>query len=189
MKFACVPTEWNGSAGARFQYLLANATRMTGEGRRAAILPATAVRLVDGVKIGFIGETLQAAREMVTPAGVRGLVFRDVVTTANRQAAELQRQGVRAIVLLMHDGGEQNVAGGEEDPNGCTNLNGPIVSIAHGLVPAIRVVISGHTHASYNWHHRRAHGDERDFLRPDDHAHSARRRPAERLDRGGGRAQ
>ena len=136
----------DGFAGARFQYLSANVVERTGSSS-APLFPATAIRTIGGVKIGFIGETLRNTPQIVTPRGVRGLTFLDEATTANAYAAELKQQGVKAIVLLIHEGGEQST---DADPNGCGGFGGAIARIAERLSPDIKVVISGHTHEFYN---------------------------------------
>jgi len=133
--------------GARFEYLSANVVRT---GTKAPLFRATAVRRVGGVKIGFIGETLQDTPRIVSPAGTRGLTFLDEATMANAQARALARQGVHAIVLLIHEGGRQSADDAAADPNGCADFKGAIVPIVQRLTPEIRVVISGHTHRFYN---------------------------------------
>lgn len=130
--------------GADFQYLSANAfVTETGE----PLLPATAIEEVQGVKVGFIGMTLEGTADVVTQEGIQGLEFRDEIETGNEYAAELQAQGVEAIVVLLHEGGTQAAGGGVND---CTGLTGPIVPIAEGLSDAVDVVVSGHTHQAYN---------------------------------------
>ena len=132
--------------GADFQYLSANAFwTETGE----PLLDPYAVHEVDGVEIGFIGMTLEGTADIVTQQGIAGLDFADEVETADRYAAELQAQGVEAIVVLLHEGGAQT---GENawDVDGCNGLTGPIVDIATGMSDAIDVVVSGHTHQAYN---------------------------------------
>jgi len=111
------------------------------------LFPATAVRTVGGVKIGFIGETLRRTPSIVTPTAVAGLRFLDEATTANTYAARLKQQGVNAIVLLIHQGGQQT---GGSDPNGCANLTGDILPIVSRLSGDVSVVVSGHTHQFYN---------------------------------------
>ena len=149
-KGGCHPSDGcqdgDGFDGARFQYLSANVVEGTGQ-NRAPLFPPTAIRTVAGVKIGFIGETLRNTPRIVTPTGVRGLTFLDEATTANAYAAELKQQGVRAIVLLIHEGGEQSP---NANPNGCSGFSGAITRIAERLSPDIKVVISGHTHQAYN---------------------------------------
>lgn len=132
--------------GADFQYLSANAfLTETGE----PLLDPYAIHNVRGVKVGFIGMTLEGTKDIVSQEGVAGLEFTDEVETANMYAAELQAKGVEAIVVLLHEGGNQNGAG-SWDVNGCNNLSGPIVDIADGMSDAIDVVVSGHTHQAYN---------------------------------------
>ncbi len=135
----------DGFAGATFQYLSANVVERTGQ-QSAPLFPATAIRTSAGVKIGFIGETLRNTPQIVTPTGVRGLTFLDEAATANAHAAELKQQGVRAIVLLIHEGGAQSA---NANPNGCNGFSGAIARVAEKLSPDIKVVISGHTHQSY----------------------------------------
>jgi 5'-nucleotidase len=131
---------------ARFRYLSANVVKVS-TAAQAPLFPATAVRTVGGVNIGFIGETLKDTPQMVAPSGVQGLRFLDEAFTANASAARLAEQGVNAIVLLIHQGGEQTQG---TDPNGCKDFRGGIVPIVDKLSPAIKVVISGHTHEFYN---------------------------------------
>ncbi|PWU45173.1 bifunctional metallophosphatase/5'-nucleotidase [Micromonospora globispora] len=129
--------------GAKFQYLSANAfTTATGQ----PLLPPYGIKNVDGVKIGFIGMTLEGTPQIVSQQGVAGLSFADEADTANKYARILQAQGVQSIVVLLHEGGVQN--GGAI--NDCTGFSGPIVDIANRMDPAIDVIVSGHTHAAYN---------------------------------------
>ncbi|PWT85347.1 MAG: bifunctional metallophosphatase/5'-nucleotidase [Blastocatellia bacterium] len=149
----CDPTDGcrdgDGFSGAKFQYLSANVVRKTNRALQP-LFPATAIRSVGGVKIGFIGETLRRTRQLVTPTGVRGLSFLDEWSVANRHAARLKLQGINAIVLLIHEGGQQNPGEPAPEPNGCANLTGAIVPIVQKLSPAIGVIVSAHTHQFYN---------------------------------------
>jgi 5'-nucleotidase len=129
-------------AGARFQYLAAS-TVDVGTGR--TLLPAYHVKRFQGVPVAFIGLTLKDTPNIVMPSGVAGLRFADEAETVNALVPQLQAQGIRAIVLLIHEGGFP--AG---DYNECPGLSGPIVGIVERLDPAVRVVISGHTHRAYN---------------------------------------
>jgi 5'-nucleotidase len=130
--------------GAGFQYLSANAfVTATGE----PLLPPYAIKEVGGVRVGFIGMTLESTPLYVARSGVAGLEFGDEIAIGNRYAAELRAQGVEAIVVLLHQGGAQAPGGGIND---CTGLTGPIVPIAAGLSGAVDVIVSGHTHQAYN---------------------------------------
>jgi 5'-nucleotidase len=98
--------------------------------------------------IGIIGEVLEATPTIVTPTGVAGLTFDDEADAANQAVQQLQRQGVKTSVLVIHQGGFQS---GAATLNGCAgNLAGSdIAEIASRLDPAIKVIVSAHTHAEY----------------------------------------
>ncbi|SBT52713.1 bifunctional metallophosphatase/5'-nucleotidase [Micromonospora narathiwatensis] len=129
--------------GAKFQYLSANAFK-TATGQ--PLLPPYGIKTIDGVKIGFIGMTLEGTPQIVSQQGVAGLTFADEAETANKYARILRGQNVEAIVVLLHEGGVQNGGG----INDCTGFSGPIVDIANRMDPSIDVIVSGHTHAAYN---------------------------------------
>jgi 5'-nucleotidase len=67
------------------------------------------------------------------------------VEAANKAAAELRAQNVRAIVVLVHDGFD----GPSADINACEKLSGPFFDIVKGMSDDIDVVISGHSHLGY----------------------------------------
>jgi 5'-nucleotidase len=131
-------------AGADFQYLAANVVR---EDTGKTLFPPSWVRTVAGVKVGFIGMTLEGTPSIVTPAGVAGLDFKDEVETANAVVPQLQAQGVESIVVLLHEGGFP-LSG--VTYNNCPGISGPVVDIATHLSSAIDVVLTGHTHQAYN---------------------------------------
>jgi 5'-nucleotidase len=136
--------------GADFQYLSANVI-VDASGK--TLFPAFATKKFETtgggkVQVGFIGEVLEATPTIVTPTGVAGLTFQDEADAANRAVKQLQRIGVETPVLVVHQGGFQD---GAAALNGCSgNLAGsPIADIASRLDPAIKVIISAHTHAEY----------------------------------------
>jgi 5'-nucleotidase len=145
--------------GAAFDFLAANVTLhpaaadpaevarlgVTGTEERT-LFPPFAVREAGGVRIGFIGLTLRDAPAIIVPQAVRGLRFGDEAAGANAAARELRAQGVRAIVVLMHQGGEQR--GG--NINGCDRMSRDLTGLVSRMSDDIDVVISGHSHQSYN---------------------------------------
>ncbi len=135
----------NPFRGARFNWLAANVVHEQ-TGRTA--LPPYWVRNIEGVKVGFIGMTLEATDTLVAQSGIQGWDFLDEAETANALVPELQSRGVEAIVVLLHEGGSQEPPPGVV--NGCVNISGPIVAINAALDPAIDVMITGHTHLPYN---------------------------------------
>ncbi|MFY0581202.1 hypothetical protein ACN28S_49380 [Cystobacter fuscus] len=87
-------------AGARFEFLAANVVDAKG----ATLFPAYALREFEGVKVAFIGMTLQGTPEIVDASSIQGLRFLDEADTVNALVPELRKQGVRAIVVLVHEG-------------------------------------------------------------------------------------
>src|SRR6266540_4195061 len=136
--------------GADFQYLSANVVvDATGD----TLFPAYGIKEFESdsgrdVRVGFIGEVLEATPTIVTPTGVAGLTFQDEAEAANRAVRQLQQKGVQTSVLVIHEGGFQTTPAAL---NGCTgNLAGSaIADIAGRLDPAIKVIVSAHTHAEY----------------------------------------
>ena len=128
--------------GAGFTYLAANVLRADG----SSFFPATAIRQLGPVKLGFIGMTLRETGILASPAGVMGLSFADEAVTANALIAPLKAAGADAIVLLIHEGGKGK---NTYEVTGCEGLAGPILGILDKLDPAVRVVVSGHTHHAY----------------------------------------
>lgn len=129
--------------GAGFKFLAANVVVDQGTGN--TLFPRYDVREIGGVKVAFIGMTLEGTPSIVTPTGVSGLTFMDEVDTVNDLVDELTADGVRAIVVLIHEGGYQTGFFDE-----CTGISGPIVEIATNMSPEVDVIVSGHTHQAYN---------------------------------------
>jgi 5'-nucleotidase len=141
--------------GAKFQWLSANVLQ-TKNGN--PLLKSYGIKGFEGgVRVAFIGMTLKATPTIVTPTGVAGLSFQDEADTVNALIPKIRRQGIEAIVVLVHQGGFQNGAGNASDINGCLgdlkNSDGSdsdIRKIVARLDDAVDLVISGHTHAAYN---------------------------------------
>lgn len=129
-------------AGADFKWLSANV--VSAYDATTTPLPGYWIKKVKGVKIGFIGMTLEATDTIVAAQGIEGWNFYDEAQTANNLVPILKDQGVEAIVVLLHEGGNQNPAPG--DYNACENFAGPVAAINAALDPEIDVLITGHTH-------------------------------------------
>ena len=133
--------------GANFNYLAAN---VTDEKSGKPILAPYWVTKSQGVKVGFIGATLEGTPNIVTAEGVKGLKFGDEVETINKYAAELKKQGVNSIVALIHEGGLPASSTYNYDCGASgQGISGPIVDIAKQLDPAIGAIVTGHTHNAY----------------------------------------
>ena len=132
-------------AGAEFPWLAAN---VLSETNNETVLPPYWIERVNNIKVGFIGMTLDGTPELVAASGIKGWKFQDEVTTANDLVPELKSQGVEAIVVLLHEGAQQNPPPG--DINACVDVSGPVLAIHDALDPEIDAVITGHTHQPYN---------------------------------------
>ncbi|PZT75621.1 bifunctional metallophosphatase/5'-nucleotidase [Streptomyces sp. AC1-42W] len=135
--------------GADFPYLAAN---VTDEKSGKPILKPYTVWKKNGVRIGFIGVTLEGTPNIVTANGVKGLKFHDEVETINKYAKELDRQGVKSIVALIHEGGAPASSAYDYDcdsPGAGDGISGPITDIAKGITPKVDALVTGHTHQAY----------------------------------------
>ena len=128
--------------GASFKYLAAS-TFDTRSGQ--TLFPAYHVKRFEGIPVAFIGLTLKDTPNIVVPSGVAGLRFDDEAASVNKLVPELKRQGIEAIVVLIHEGGFPT-----GDYNQCPGISGPIVEIVKKLDKAVDLVVSGHTHRAYN---------------------------------------
>ena len=144
-------------AGADFKWLAANVVSES-DGTTTP-LPGYWIKNVQGVKVAFIGMTLEATDTIVAAAGVKGWNFMDEAETANKLVPILKKKGVNAIVVLLHEGGAQDPAPG--DINACKGFSGPVKAINDALDPEIDVMITGHTHQPYNCRLLDAAGNER----------------------------
>lgn len=127
--------------GAEFQFLAANVRNKRGR----TVFPAVAVKQYQGVRVAFIGMTLEGTPSIVTPAGVAGLTFDDEAETVNEIVPRLQRRGIESIVVLLHEGGFS--PGGQDDCDG--GLFGPIAEIVPKFDDAVDLVITGHTNDEF----------------------------------------
>ncbi|RLV68283.1 secreted 5'-nucleotidase [Streptomyces sp. CBMAI 2042] len=135
--------------GADFPYLAANVTK---EKTGKPLLKPYTIWKKNGVKIGFIGVTLEGTPDIVTANGVKGLKFHDEVETINKYARELDRKGVKSIVALIHEGGAPASTSYNYDcdsPGPGAGISGPILDIAKGITPKVDALVTGHTHQAY----------------------------------------
>jgi 5'-nucleotidase len=131
-------------AGADFEFLAANVVDdATGD---TVFAPYT-VKNYQGVKVAFIGMTLEGTPSIVTPSGVAGLTFNDEVDTVNALVPQLQQNNIEAIVVLLHEGGFASEGGGDGD--GCGTLSGNLADIVNGLDDAVDLVIGGHNNQRF----------------------------------------
>ncbi|HEY5309515.1 MAG TPA: metallophosphoesterase, partial [Casimicrobiaceae bacterium] len=130
--------------GAKYSYLSANVVDASSG---QPLFPATYVKSFGDIKVAFIGLTLKDTPSVVTASGVAGLNFLDEVSTINTYAAQLRTQGVNAVVVLIHQGGQTTATTAND--KSCPNVSGQILPIVDALSSNVDVVVSGHTHQEY----------------------------------------
>ncbi|MDQ3781978.1 MAG: bifunctional metallophosphatase/5'-nucleotidase [Actinomycetota bacterium] len=134
----------DGFEGADFQFLAANVVvDATGD----TLFPPYTVKEYGGIPVAFIGMTLEATPTIVTASAVEGLTFLDEVETVNALVPMLRKDGVEAIVVLLHEGGFSD--GGPEGDECNGGLTGPLAEIVPAFHPAVDLVIAGHVNDEF----------------------------------------
>lgn len=128
--------------GAKFPFLGSNVSFTSG---LPALLPFS-VQFSGGVPIGVIGATLEDLPTVVTPEAIKGLKFGDEVAAINRTADLLDLFGVKAQVVLLHQG-DSTEGGGPDD---CKVAPGPASRIAAKVTPKVDAIFTGHSHQQYD---------------------------------------
>ncbi|MBW1604306.1 bifunctional metallophosphatase/5'-nucleotidase [Streptomyces sp. JJ66] len=136
-----------GFGGAEFPLLAANVvSEQTG---KPLLKPYTVVK-ERGVKVGFIGVTLEGTANLVSAEGIEGLTFLDEAETINKYTEELRRKGVHAVIALVHEGGyPANPAYNADCDASGGGVSGPIVDIAARTDAGVDALVTGHTHQPY----------------------------------------
>ncbi|MBS7365672.1 MAG: bifunctional metallophosphatase/5'-nucleotidase, partial [Oscillospiraceae bacterium] len=118
---------------AKFKVLCANVLDAEGN----SIFDATAIKEVNGVKIGFFGLETPETQTKANPALIKGLQFlggAKMYECAQAQVAALKDAGADIIVCLAHLGID-----GESEPNRSVDL--------FAKVEGIDFIIDGHSHS------------------------------------------
>lgn len=135
----------DGFEGADFTYLAANVVYQK---NGKPIFPPYQIKTFNGIKIAFIGMTLEGTPSIVTPSGIAGLNFLDEADTVNALIPALKSRGVETVVVLIHEGGTQTPS--SSPINSCVGITGPIVDIVNRTSDEVDLFITGHTHQAYN---------------------------------------
>lgn len=122
--------------GARFPIVASN---MVFDSGRPATMPFT-VNFAGTTPVGAIAITPTDTPSRVTPDGVAGLTFSDEVEAINRTADLLDFLGVKSIVLLLHEG---------LDEDGC-DAPGPVQDIAGAASPKVDIIFTGRSTGQYD---------------------------------------
>lgn len=132
--------------GARFPLVCANVL-FTATG--LPVLPPYVIKKVQDVPIAFVGAILQDTASIVTASGVAGLTFLGEAEAINDQVKILRDEGVKTIIVLLHQGGSQSPYPGATDPL-ADDLAGDVLNIVKALNSEVDVVIGGHWHTFTN---------------------------------------
>ncbi|MFG1941445.1 bifunctional metallophosphatase/5'-nucleotidase [Nonomuraea sp. NPDC048826] len=109
-------------------------------------LPPVSVKFMNGVPVGFIGLVTQTTPTIVTAEGIKNIKFVDEVKAANVASKLLSLVGVKAQVVLVHEG-DQVTPG--QSPDACSAIPGAGNRIATQVDAEIDIVLSGHSHQAY----------------------------------------
>ena len=133
--------------GTKFPYLSANVLDAEGH----TLFAPYVIKVVDGIRVGIIGAVTRSTPTIVVPSGIAGLTFTDEADAINRAARQLRDQGVRAIVMTIHEGGELGTPQDRGDWNDtrCPDAHGPIFDMARRITKDVGVIFSAHTHQGY----------------------------------------
>jgi len=129
--------------GAGFSYL---ATNVVDQASGKNLVPGWRIVDVKGVKVGLIGAVLQDVPSVAVASAIKGLSFLDEADSINKVIPQMRARGAQVFVVLIHEGGHTGEA---FDKVNCDGLEGPIVGIVKRLDPAIRLVLTGHSHKGY----------------------------------------
>ncbi|MFA6032802.1 MAG: bifunctional metallophosphatase/5'-nucleotidase [Myxococcota bacterium] len=143
--------------GAMPYYILSNVKMRSGG---ALLLSPRVIWEAGGVRIGFIGAVTVTTQTSVMPDVIAGLEFIDEAQAINEQVAALKAEGIRAIVVALHEGGTQTAYDGPTQSG--TAPTGRIADIVPALDGEVDVVLSGHSHKFTNAYIKNAAG--RDVL-------------------------
>ncbi|WP_197698227.1 bifunctional metallophosphatase/5'-nucleotidase [Micromonospora viridifaciens] len=152
--------------GSDFPYISANfVERDSGK----PVAPPYVIKQVrDGtgasVRVAVIGVTFQRDGNLETQSYQPGLLGLDAVETTNKYADELDRRGVKAIVLSIHEGGSHSGAF-----DNCVNPRGDVFNMLGQISPKVDAIITGHTHSAFNCMLPDPDGNPRPIAQPSSH--------------------
>jgi 5'-nucleotidase len=141
----------DGFGGADFEFLAANVVYR--DSGRTIFPPYAVHNFPNGVKVAFVGMTLEGTPLIVSPDGITTIDFRDEAESVNALVPHLKRRGVEAIVVLLHEGGSttnSNGTGSVTAINQCNALSGNLPPIVDAMDDEIDIVITGHTNWAVN---------------------------------------
>ncbi|MGA7148920.1 MAG: 5'-nucleotidase C-terminal domain-containing protein [Microbacterium sp.] len=130
----------NPYGGAEWEYIAAN-LKMRATGDDA--VPATWIKEMGGVQVGFVGAVTEELPALVSPGGIAEIQVTGIVESVNTEAAALVAEGADLVVMLVHEGAPSTNCATMDD-------GGPWASIINNVSPDVDAIVSGHTHLAYN---------------------------------------
>lgn len=128
--------KWPGSP---FPWVSANVVDIK---TKKPILPPYVIREINGVKVAFVGAVTKDLKKVTVAKGIPNIEALDPATAINAYIPEIKAKGAKAIVVVVHEGGEA----AKDDPK---KISGAIVDLAEKLDPEVDAVVSGHSHKEY----------------------------------------
>lgn len=130
----------NPYGGAEWEYIAAN-LKVKATGNDA--VPATWIKEMGGVQVGFVGAVTEELPSLVSPGGITDIEVKGIVESVNAEAADLVDNGADLVVMLVHEGAPST--------NCLTMRNsGKWADIINNVSPDVDAIVSGHTHLAYN---------------------------------------
>ncbi|NYI47721.1 5'-nucleotidase [Nocardioides aromaticivorans] len=135
--------ETNPLGGAQWKYIAANLkVKATGD----PAVPATWIKTVDGVEIGFVGAVTEDLPALVSPDGIADIEVTDIVDSVNAEAADLRANGADLVVMLVHEGSASTSCTSPQFTDEATTWG----NITQNVSSDVDAIVSGHTHLAYN---------------------------------------
>ncbi|MFA4860291.1 bifunctional UDP-sugar hydrolase/5'-nucleotidase [Methanoregula sp.] len=135
----------NPYPGTRSSYTCSN---VVWKENGTTIFPPYVIRNISGISVAFIGADTITTPERLAPHRADDILFLNETESINRYVAEVKKNGIHAIVVLLHEGGEQQAYEGWTRTG--TNVTGRVTGIVAGLDGDVDVVLSGHSHQFTN---------------------------------------
>ncbi|MCW3494370.1 5'-nucleotidase C-terminal domain-containing protein [Microbacterium sp. SSM24] len=130
----------NPYGGAQWEYIAANLKmKVTGDDA----VPATWIKEMSGVQVGFVGAVTEELPALVSPGGIADIDVKGIVESVNAEAADLVANGADLVVMLVHEGAPST---------NCLTMrdSGKWADIVNNVSADVDAIVSGHTHLAYN---------------------------------------